>query len=138
MTNDAHDGPVPVDASHPPASAAGVQAPDLTPPPAPEAKNPATKFIVASVVPMVLSLFILGIIAVSAYNSESAGVTASLLGVPLIGALWAAFVGVGLMWATHQTDVPKTVGAGCGCGCLGFFGLLFMSWLFFFGIFPAL
>ena len=78
-------------------------------------------------------------VGVSAYSSESAGVTAAQLaafplGFTLAGALGAA----GIHFGVRDATTPVQVGGPVGCGCLGGVAMVAVAVLFFAVIFPAL
>ena len=84
------------------------------------------------------TFLVAGILAVSAYQSETAGGVAAILGAPVVGFVWAGFLGVVFTPAREQNGKRRQTVASFGCGCGGAVLLFFAMGIFMVVIFPAL
>ena len=80
----------------------------------------------------------LGGLGLAIADSESAGVTASMIVAFPLGFIWAGAIAAIALYFMKRVSPPVRLGAPFGCGCLGGIVMGAISLLFFAVIFPEL
>ena len=84
------------------------------------------------------SLLACAVVGAFAYNSESAGVTATMVAAFPVGLLWSGAIAALAVHVLKQDRPLVRYGVPAGCAFVGGIGLLILVSIFFVAIFPAL